>query len=96
MKDFYTSLVRSIVPAVVAAVADFFAHWGLNIDSNGLGGLETSLFAMFYAVYYIVIRLFETHVHPKLGWLLGYPAAPKYVDAGQVTAMEQPDPGTAK
>lgn len=97
MIDFWKSIVRSVVPAIVAAVADFLAHWGLDIDANGLGGLETALFALFYAAYFIPIRLFEMYVHPKIGWLLGWPGAPKYSPVDQVVEqMQAPDPVNAK
>lgn len=78
MNDFYTSVVRSLVPAIVASVVDFLAHRGLNIDPNGTGGLEAALFSVFYGAYYVVIRLFEHYVSPKFGWLLGYAQKPQY------------------
>lgn len=78
MKDFYTSVVRSLTPAIVSAVVTFLTAQGINIDTTGVSGLESALYAFFYGLYYIVIRLLETHVHPKLGWLLGYAKAPQY------------------
>jgi hypothetical protein len=96
MKDFYISVVRSVVPALVASVLDWFAHIGLNLDANGVGALEALLFSVLYGSYYVIIRLFEIHVHPKLGWLLGHPSQPDYSPTPNVTDMLTPDPANAK
>lgn len=97
MKDFWISVVRSVVPAIVTAIAGYLAQWGITVDSTGIGGLEAALFAAGYSLYYGAIRLLETHVTPKLGWLLGHPAKPVYLEPGEnVTAMEAPTAATAK
>lgn len=97
MRDFYISLIRSIVPAAVTAVAGYLAQWGINVDNTGIGGLEASLFALGYALYYGLVRLVEIHVNPKLGWLLGHPAKPNYDAPANLTDMgPAPDPAQAK
>jgi hypothetical protein len=79
MRDFWISVVRSIVPAAVTAVVGWLAQWGITVDSTGIGGLEAALFAFGYSAYYGAVRLLEIHVKPWFGWLLGHPAKPKYV-----------------
>lgn len=78
MKDFVTSFIRSVVPAIVATVGAFLAARGIHIDDTGMAGLTAALTGLFYATYYSVIRLFEIHVSPKFGWLLGYAKMPVY------------------
>jgi hypothetical protein len=78
MQDFWTSLLRSAVPAIVSAVVNWLAHKGFEIDANGINGLEATLFALGYTLYYSFARLLELYVNPKLGWLLGSPKAPVY------------------
>jgi hypothetical protein len=90
--------VRTIVPGIVAALADWLAHVHLNLDANGLNGLEAFLVTLFTALYYLAVRVFETYVSPKFGWLLGYAKQPVYRRAivESVTRMQAPNPATAK
>jgi hypothetical protein len=98
MNDIVASFIRTIVPSIVAVLADWLAHWGLNLDANGMHGLEAFLITLFTAGYYLTVRLFETYVHPKFGWLLGYAKQPVYNAIAQqaVTQMQAPNPATAK
>jgi hypothetical protein len=98
MNDIVTSFIRTIVPGIVAVLADWLAHWHLNLDTNGMHGLEAFLITLFTAVYYLAVRIFETYVSPKFGWLLGYAKQPIYSAVAQdvLTQMQAPNPATAK
>lgn len=86
-----TSLVRTITPVVVGAVVSFFTSRGIDVDPE----LETNL-ALLIALaatvlYYLIVRLLETYVTPKLGWLLGVAKSPAVY-----TAESPADPNAAR
>lgn len=69
------SIVRTVVPAVVALLLGWAAKVGLDIDSDLLAGFLTSVIL---GAYYAVARYLETFVSAKWGWLLGKIGAPLY------------------
>lgn len=72
-----TSVIRTVVPIVVAAIIGLLAKVG--IDAGPWTDLIAQLIgAVAGAAYYAVARWLETHVKPKFGWLLGLPKAPTY------------------
>ncbi len=71
------SIIRTIVPVIVGAVTAQFVSWGLSPDPELATTLEAVLTAVFTGVYYVVVRLLETYVWPKLGWLLLFPQQPQ-------------------
>lgn len=74
-----TSLIRTFVPVLVGQIMGWAAVAGI-LDQNGqISGILISLLTMgFTALYYIVVRWFETYVSPKFGWLLGMAKQPDY------------------
>ena len=72
----WLSIVRTIVPLVVGGALSLWAGWGIQVDPEFEGALSTLLFGGFTAAYYVAVRLLETYVAPKLGWLLGAAKAP--------------------
>lgn len=88
MHVLWLSIVRTIVPLIVGGALSLWARAGIDVDPAFAEALTAVLFAGFTAVYYVGVRLLETYVAPKLGWLLGAakspavytPESPKDVD----------------
>jgi len=72
----WASIVRTLVPIIVGAVIAFAVAHGITLDDQFESLLTAALTLGFSGVYYIVIRLLETYVTPKLGWLLGLAKTP--------------------
>lgn len=80
MNDLVTSWIRSVVPIAVGAVLSWLAaNLGVVIDEASQVGLITLFTGVLSAVYYIVVRWLETKF-PQVGWLLGLPTQPQYVE----------------
>lgn len=72
------SVIRSVVPVVVAAIVSFALRYGVHLDE---GALADVLGALVGSAYYALVRWAEEKF-PDLGWLLGKPGAPSYGTAG--------------
>lgn len=72
----WASIVRTLVPIIVGWVVSTLIGVGIDLDPEFEVALTGFLTAAFGAVWYIGVRLLETYVTPKLGWLLGYAKAP--------------------
>lgn len=81
-----TSLIRTIVPMIVGWLLAQLAIRGLNIDP---GLIEQLVTWGITSAYYVAVRIFETHVAPRLGWLLGLPKQPTY-DAKAAPSEDSP------
>ena len=66
MNDFVTSLIRTVAPLVAARLVAY----GFEID-------EPTLILLLSAGWYGAARALE-RVHPRFGWLIGYPSEPAY------------------
>lgn len=74
MSDLTASLVRTLVPWVVATVGPWAARWlGLTDEQLSAGATVAA-----GAVYYLLSRCLETWGGERFGWLLGVPARPAY------------------
>jgi hypothetical protein len=71
-----TSIVRTITPVVVGGVVSWFTSKGIEVDPDLQATLTLVIAFAATAIYYTLIRLLETYVTPKLGWLLGVAKAP--------------------
>ena len=78
MKDIWDSLVRTFIPIIVGTVIGWFAAAGITVDPAFEPSLVAGLTAAAGAVYYAIVRVLETYVSPKFGWLLGLAKAPTY------------------
>ena len=78
MKAIFDSLVRTFVPIVVGAVVAFFVDKGVALDPEFEGALTAGIGAATAFIWYAAVRLLETYVTPKFGWLLGLDKAPRY------------------
>lgn len=72
----WASIVRTVVPIVVGSVVGWAVSIGINLDDQFETLLGTALTGVFTAVYYVIVRLLETYVTPKFGWLLGLAKTP--------------------
>lgn len=77
LKDYYTSVVRTIVPFVVGRLAAFAALKGLPLPKGLEEDLAGWLTLALGSVYYIVVRYIE-RTRPKVGVLLGKAKSPDY------------------
>ena len=72
----WASIVRTVVPIVVGAILGWLAASNIPVDPELEVTITAALTAVFSAVYYLLVRLFERYVSPKLGWLLGLAQQP--------------------
>ena len=72
----WLSIVRTYVPLIVGGVLGFFASQGITVDPEFEEAFTGVLMLVGSGLYYLVARLFETYVSPKLGWLLGSAKSP--------------------
>ena len=72
----WASIVRTVVPIVVGAILGWLTASNIPVDPEFEITLTAALTAAFSAVYYLLVRLFERYVSPKLGWLLGLAQQP--------------------
>jgi hypothetical protein len=72
----WASIVRTLTPIIVGAFVTFFVSRGIDLDPEFQTSLELLLSVAFAGIYYIAVRVLETYVAPKLGWLLGLAKTP--------------------
>ena len=77
MNQIGPSLIRTIVPLVVAAVVSQLAKRGIDAGP-WQEFIAQAVGALVAAAYYGAVRLLEIHVKPRLGILLGSAKAPTY------------------
>lgn len=86
----WASIVRTIVPIVVGSVVGWAVSLGVALDDQFEALLTAALTAGFSGLYYIAVRLLETYVTPKFGWLLGLAKTPA-VYTPESPAKAEPD-----
>lgn len=74
--DIIISTIRTVVPALVGILIGQAARVGIDIDSQALTAVLTSVLV---GVYYIVVRALGNK-DPRFEWLLGSPKTPTYSD----------------
>jgi hypothetical protein len=77
----WASIVRTIVPIIVGAVLGWAVTLNAPLDPEFEPALTAALTLGFSGVYYIAVRLIETYVSPKLGWLIGLAKSPEQYTA---------------
>lgn len=80
MRSLFDSIVRTFVPIIVGAVVGWFVTAGITLDPEFETALTLVVGAAFSGIYYVAVRVFETYVSPKFGWLLGLAKEPVYVE----------------
>lgn len=78
-KNLWDSIVRTLTPAIIGAALNMFVTLDIPVDPGFVPALEGFIVVLFGAIYYVAIRLLETYVSPKFGWLLGKAKQPEYV-----------------
>lgn len=78
MKDLFDSLVRTYVPWFAGVLIGWLISLGVPLDPEVEVQITLALMGGASLIYYFLARVFETHVHPKLGWLIGLPKQPLY------------------
>ncbi|WDH77946.1 hypothetical protein PTQ19_10470 [Microbacterium esteraromaticum] len=78
MKDLFDSLVRTYVPWLAGIVIGWLVSLGVPLDPEVAPQITAVLMLGASALWYFLARIFETYVHPKLGWLIGLPKQPLY------------------
>jgi heme/copper-type cytochrome/quinol oxidase subunit 1 len=79
LQSIFTSIVRTMVPYIIGGLVSFLTTLGVQAELEFVAGLTSLLTLVFGTIYYIAARFVETK-YPDLGWLLGVPVQPKYVD----------------
>ena len=72
----WLSIVRTYVPLIVGGVLGWFASQGITVDPELEDALTGLLSLGGAGIYYVIVRLLEVYVTPKLGWLLGTRKSP--------------------
>lgn len=72
----FASIIRTIVPVIVGTILSWLLTLGIPVDGELRTALAAALTLSLTAIYYVVVRLLETYVTPKLGWLLGLAKSP--------------------
>lgn len=73
---FWASIVRTAVPIVVGAVLGWLTAANITLDPEFEATLTVVITSAFTLGYYVIVRLFERFVSPKLGWLIGLAQQP--------------------
>ncbi|WP_432789230.1 hypothetical protein QYM46_12900 [Brevibacterium sp. K11IcPPYGO002] len=74
-----TSIIRTVVPIIVGAIASALATVGFELSDEGRELIGTVLGALIAIAYYIIARALEQKF-PNAGVLLGKPSRPVYLD----------------
>ena len=88
MSQLGPSIIRTVVPLIVAGIVSQLAKRGIDAGPHQ-EVIAQAVGALVAAAYYGAVRLLETHVKPRLGWLLGSAKAPTY-DAPAKPAPSSP------
>ncbi|MGP5391291.1 hypothetical protein [Glutamicibacter arilaitensis] len=84
----WASTVRTIVPIIIGSVLGWFASANIPLDPEFEGKLNALLTLLLTTAYYVAVRLFETYISPKIGWLLGYAKSPDSYSADKPSKHE--------
>jgi hypothetical protein len=91
MTVFIAGLIRTVVPAIVGALAAWLVSLGLDLPADAYEGLTAALGLLFTGIYYAVVRLIEDRV-PQFGCLLGLAKSPDSYSKGPgVQLTQKPD-----
>lgn len=78
MSDYLISVIRTVVPAAVAAALSWLAiRYGIVLDEQSSASLAVGLTAATLSAYYAAARALERR-YPWVGVLLGHRRQPSY------------------
>jgi len=78
MKALWDSIVRTLTPIIVGAVVGCAVSNGIELDAQFELALIGVITVAAQGIYSGAVRVLETYVSPKFGWLLGLAKAPEY------------------
>lgn len=78
MKALFDSLVRTYVPWLAGVLIGWLIRLGVPLDPEVEVQVTLALMGGASVLYYVLARLFEIYVNPKLGWILGLAKTPAY------------------
>lgn len=78
--DVVTGFIRTIVPMIVGWLVALAASFEITLDDGTVASLNGLLTVLFGALYYLIVRFAERR-WPGIGWLLGSPKQPTYVNS---------------
>lgn len=71
-----TSIIRTVTPVIVGSTVSWFTSRGIEVDPELQTNITLVIALVATSIYYLIVRLLETYVTPKFGWLLGVAKAP--------------------
>lgn len=80
LSDIKDSIIRTVTPLIVGWLLSVLALINVEVTPDTRASLIGLVTAVLSALYYIVVRWAEQR-WPGLGWLLGKPVQPVYVNA---------------
>jgi hypothetical protein len=83
MKDLFDSVVRTMTPIIVGAVLGWVTTLGIDPDPGFAPALTLVVGGAFAVLWHIGVRLLETYVSPRFGWLIGLAKQPVYERAAK-------------
>ena len=86
----WASIVRTFTPIIVGSVLGWFVTTGITVDDKFEGILTLAITALLTGTYYVAVRLLETYVTPKFGWLLGLAKTPTQYTAESPASIPAP------
>lgn len=91
-KNLAFSFIRTIVPLIVTWVIGFVTdNFGPLVDDSTRTELTLIVYGLAFGLYYLVVRLIETYVTPRISFLLGDFrrgfTEPVYPDAVETTVV---------
>jgi hypothetical protein len=90
----WASIVRTLTPLIVGSVLGWFVTTGITLDDRFEGLLTLVISGLLTGTYYVAVRLLETYVTPKFGWLLGLAKTPtQYTPESPASVRTPADPG---
>jgi len=72
--DLKGSVIRTITPLIAGLIIALTSRW-LGLTAGQVTAVATTVAS---AWWYVAVRVFETWVSPRAGWLLGAKGAPTY------------------
>ncbi len=86
----WASIARTLVPAIVGQMLGLWGATDLPVDDRLEPALTVFLGLVLTGTYYAGVRVLETYVAPRVGWLLGLARTPAVYTAQSPAAA--PDP----
>lgn len=79
VKDLIDSVIRTIIPYIVGLVVALVAKANITLDDSTIVQITGVVTLLVGTIYYIIVRWAEQK-WPQVGWFLGVPKQPVYVD----------------